>query len=74
MFYCRPCATKNQWPETMSQSQGRCEVCGSLAVCNDRPARLLPEPPAPELDYNTHVWDAMMGYRPGKDERGFPYL
>lgn len=42
MFYCHPCAKKNKWPETLSQSYGTCEMCQKKAVCNDRPSSLLP--------------------------------
>lgn len=45
MFYCPGCAKRNRWPESMSQSEGPCEVCGQTAVCYDTPSRLLPLPP-----------------------------
>lgn len=44
MFYCDECATKNGYPETAFKSQGPCECCGKLRVCNDMPSRLLPMP------------------------------
>jgi hypothetical protein len=43
MFYCNECAKKYKYPETISKSGGKCEICGKIAVCNDRPARLLSE-------------------------------
>jgi hypothetical protein len=27
MFYCNPCAEKNDWPKTMFKSFGPCEMC-----------------------------------------------
>lgn len=44
MFYCEPCAEWTGWPETVSRSRGRCEVCGEAAVCNDRKSSDLPRP------------------------------
>lgn len=44
MFYCDPCATERSYPETMFKSHGRCEVCGALTVCNERPSSMLPKP------------------------------
>lgn len=43
MFYCPKCQVTTGWPNTMSKSIGNCEVCGELAICNDHPARLLPD-------------------------------
>ena len=45
MFFCPPCAEKNHWPESMSRSRGRCEVCGHHADCYDVPSKYLPPPP-----------------------------
>lgn len=42
MFYCDPCAKKNDWPETLFRSRGPCEVCGKVASCNDLPSKSLP--------------------------------
>lgn len=42
MFYCNRCADEQGYPETMFKSEGRCEVCGDMAVCNDRASRDLP--------------------------------
>ena len=36
MFYCDSCAKKNDWPKTISESVGPCEICGSVCVCNDK--------------------------------------
>ena len=44
MFYCKKCAEKYEYPETMFKSIGRCECCGDSTECNDMPSRLLPEP------------------------------
>lgn len=44
MFYCDRCAKRNSWPETMARSEGPCEICGRTAMCNDRPAHMLPVP------------------------------
>lgn len=44
MFYCDPCASKKHWPITLSRSNGKCEVCGEVRVCNDKASRLLPIP------------------------------
>ena len=42
MFYCNECMKEKNWPETIFKSQGRCEICGKVAICNDRPSNLLP--------------------------------
>lgn len=44
MFYCDPCARHNAWPRTPYKSHGQCEMCGDLAVCNDMPSDMLPDP------------------------------
>lgn len=43
MFYCMACAEKNDYPETLFKSRGPCELCGSVAPCNDLPTRRLNE-------------------------------
>ena len=43
MFFCEPCRVKNKWPEGWSQSAGRCECCGSSAVCHDVTSSRLPQ-------------------------------
>jgi len=45
MFYCHPCALKRSWPESLSRSYGRCEMCGRSRECYDVPSQYLPEPP-----------------------------
>lgn len=45
MYYCEECKKKLHWPESMSRSRGKCEVCGLGAVCYDVPSKYLPEPP-----------------------------
>ena len=42
MFYCDECRDKNEWPDTWAKSEGKCELCGKQAVCNDRPSGRLP--------------------------------
>ena len=46
MFYCHDCAQHHEYPETMSKSQGNCEICGRTRLCNDRTSSSLPLPPA----------------------------
>jgi len=41
MFYCNDCAEKNGYPETLSKSFGKCEICGNNASCNDCPTSKL---------------------------------
>jgi DNA-directed RNA polymerase subunit RPC12/RpoP len=42
VFYCGACAKENGWPTTGTLSLGPCEVCGTKALCNERPSALLP--------------------------------
>lgn len=42
MFYCTRCAKRREWPESIFQSHGRCEVCGKVASCSDTPSKYLP--------------------------------
>ena len=44
MFYCDPCAKKNEWQEGFMKSRGPCEICGRVALCNDVPSSALPDP------------------------------
>lgn len=44
MLYCDECAKKMGYPKTEFQSNGACEICRDVAVCNDTPSRLLPKP------------------------------
>jgi hypothetical protein len=48
MFYCDPCAKPRDWPLTGGMSYGPCEVCGTVAQCNDVPSGALPLPPGVE--------------------------
>lgn len=43
MFYCDPCAIKKNWPISMFQSYGKCELCDKVDECNDVPSSYLPE-------------------------------
>lgn len=43
MFYCDPCAKKNDWPVTMFRSLGTCEECGAKRECSERSVRDLTE-------------------------------
>lgn len=45
MFYCDTCMKKNEWPGSFMSSYGKCEVCGKIDRCNDRPSYTLPVPP-----------------------------
>lgn len=45
MFFCDPCRDKNNWPDSIGRSYGRCEVCGDKGSCNNVPSRFLPPPP-----------------------------
>lgn len=42
MFYCEACRVKNDWPESIFKSEGPCEICKMVAICNDRPSYSLP--------------------------------
>jgi hypothetical protein len=42
MFFCEKCREKNDWPDSIMKSFGKCEVCGEHASCNDVPSRALP--------------------------------
>jgi len=42
MFYCEKCRKKWKWPEGLSGSHGRCELCGKTADCYDIPSSELP--------------------------------
>lgn len=44
MFFCEECRAKNKWPEGFMKSQGPCEICGEVAICNHIPSRHLPIP------------------------------
>jgi hypothetical protein len=44
MFFCKACQMKNQWPESMALSYGKCEVCNKSATCFDVASSHLPLP------------------------------
>jgi len=44
MFYCEECARINEYPKSMTQSYGVCELCGVHRLCNDVPSSRLPQP------------------------------
>lgn len=50
MFYCNQCKDKNDWPESIARSHGRCEVCGKSRDCNDVPSGALPPPKREAID------------------------
>lgn len=45
MFYCDSCGMEKTWPDSLVKSQGRCEICGKTATCNDTPSANLPKDP-----------------------------
>lgn len=44
MFYCEDCAKENEWPEVISKSYGRCEICYKSKLCYDVQSKDLPLP------------------------------
>ena len=46
MFYCEDCAKSRGWPQSLSRSEGPCEICATHATCYDTPASEL-RPVAP---------------------------
>ncbi len=65
MFYCDPCAQKNNWPESFSRSFGKCEVCGERAPCYDTPSRLLPKADAePQVSFERLAYGGTPNVRP----------
>lgn len=44
MFYCDPCRVQNQWPNSLRQSYGKCEMCEKVSPCWDVPSKYLPTP------------------------------
>ena len=44
MFFCDRCAKRRDWPTSFMKSEGPCEVCGKIRICNDIPSRHLPLP------------------------------
>ena len=41
MFYCEACRELNKWPISVFRSQGKCECCDEVALCNDVPSKFL---------------------------------
>jgi transcription initiation factor IIE alpha subunit len=41
MFYCENCREKRDYPESFMRSYGKCEMCGSVAVCYDVNSSIL---------------------------------
>lgn len=42
MFYCDTCQKKNNWPTSITRSQGKCESCGEVGSCHDVHHSCLP--------------------------------
>lgn len=42
MFYCEECRKNRNYPESISKSYGKCELCGEIVRCNDVPSSKLP--------------------------------
>ena len=55
MFYCKECAEKNGYPESIAKSHGKCELCGNIRVCNDVPSSKLPKS-AKEKEMEDLAW------------------
>ena len=43
MFYCSKCAKIKDWPVSIFESYGPCEVCGEQTICSDVPSSQLPD-------------------------------
>lgn len=43
MYYCEDCRFEKDWPQSMTRSQGRCEICNKTALCYDTPSSKLPK-------------------------------
>lgn len=50
MFYCDDCAKKYGYPPTAFKSEGPCESCDKVAICNDQPSKRLPLPAKTEAE------------------------
>ena len=55
MFYCDPCAEKNGWPMSLRRSQGKCEMCDKVDLCNDTPSSQLPLPKRRRKQMHRHI-------------------
>ena len=42
MFYCEKCRIENEWPQSLMQSRGPCEMCHESALCWDKSSKYLP--------------------------------
>lgn len=43
MFFCEDCRSKNNWPDSIRRSNGKCEVCDEPnSWCYDVPSKYLP--------------------------------
>lgn len=42
MFYCEKCKEKNNWPSSLFQSFGMCEICAKMDLCYDVHSSKLP--------------------------------
>lgn len=54
MFFCEECGERNRWPMFVARSFGKCEVCGKVCRCHDRPSWMLPER-KPKMDPVTGI-------------------
>lgn len=44
MFYCEDCRFERNWPQSMTRSQGKCEICEKGGqLCYDVPSSKLPK-------------------------------
>lgn len=65
MFFCDECAEKRNYPTGIGKSQGACELCLGVRMCNDIASKFLPLPvkskqsPLPHVD---DVFDAFLHF------------
>ena len=60
MFYCETCRAENDWPESLIQSHGKCELCDFVGQCHDRSSKDLPSKAEPEVSLSImHVAELM---------------
>ena len=50
MFYCEDCRFGRDWPQSMTRSQGKCEICNKTALCYDTPSSKLPKEDLDKLE------------------------
>lgn len=48
MFYCDPCRVECDWPTSIRQSYGKCEICQKTSPCYDMSSKYLPSLPKPQ--------------------------